>query len=51
MLQRKINKVTTSDTYDLFHYTNNKECIIFIVAPCIMDSLNLLHTNKCTVIL
>jgi len=25
--------------------------IIFIVAPCIMDSFNLLHTNKCTVIL
>ena len=24
---------------------------IFIVAPCIMDSLNLLHTNECTVIL
>ena len=25
--------------------------IIFIVAPCIMDLFNLLHTNKCTVIL
>jgi len=23
---------------------------IFIVAPCILDSLNSLHTNECTVI-
>ena len=29
-----------------WHYT-----IIFIVAQCIVDSLNLLHNNECTVIL
>jgi hypothetical protein len=28
-----------------------REFRIFIVAPCIMDSLNLLHTNEWTVVL
>ena len=33
------------------NFSVNIVYILFIVAPCILDSLNLLHTNKCTVIL
>ena len=29
----------------------NSRTSVFIVTPCIMDSLKLFHTNECTVIL
>jgi hypothetical protein len=38
----------TSRPFSEFSKYNN---FIFIIAPCIMDSLNSLHTNNCTVIL
>jgi len=60
MMNMQLTSVIPTDIDVLCHTFKNhilvkpKKSIyvfIFIVAPCILDSFNLLHTSKCTVIL